>query len=124
MTKIDRPQPGDLLSLAFETFNVRGGEYNTASLEDHFREAAAVATIILGKSIEARDVALILTSVKLARLKASPGKIDSYVDGMNYLAFAACFQGLVPLPVPKPPELTKTKLQETVEFVEQHAAKK
>jgi hypothetical protein len=98
----ERPHPGDLLSHAFELINQRGAEYNTtntaADLEQHFREAAAVASVVLGKDLAPRDVAMILACVKLIRSKSSPGKLDNYVDGMNYLAFAACFQGLVPLP--------------------------
>jgi hypothetical protein len=101
----ERPGPGDLLTHAFELINARGIEYNTSTLEQHFREAAAVASIVLGKEITARDIAMIMTVVKLLRTTASPGKLDNYVDGMNYLAFAACFTGLAPLPplvTPKP----------------------
>jgi hypothetical protein len=39
-----------------------------------------------------------MATVKLVRSKSAPDKLDNYVDGMNYMAFAACFQGLVPLP--------------------------
>lgn len=99
--KIDRPQPGDLLRLAFETINVRGGDYdNAADLAQNFREIAAVATIITGKALDARDIALIQHCTKLVRGKSCPDKLDNYVDGISYMAFAACFQGLVPLPVP------------------------
>ena len=98
----ERPHPGDLLTHAFELINARGAEYNTtntaADLEQHFREAAAVASVVLGKELVARDIAMILACVKMVRSKSSPGKLDNYVDGMNYLAFAACFEGLVPLP--------------------------
>jgi len=99
MTSIDkRPHPGDLLSLAFELINARGGEYdNVASLEQNYREAAAVASVVIGKDLTARDVAMIMACIKLIRSKSAPDKLDNYVDGMNYLAFAACFQGLVPL---------------------------
>ena len=96
----ERPGPGDLLTHAFELINARGPEYNTDTLDQHFREAAAIATLVLGKEITARDIALIMTSIKLLRSKASPGKLDHYVDGMNYLAFAACFTGLAPLTLP------------------------
>jgi len=95
-----RPHPGDLLSHAFELINARGAEYNTESLDQHFREAAAIATVVLGKEVTARDIAMIMACVKLLRSKASPEKLDNYVDGMNYLAFAACFTGLVPLNLP------------------------
>ena len=101
MTTHERPHPGDLLSLAFELINARGADYdNAASIEQNFREAAAVASVVTGKELTARDVALVLHCVKLIRGKSSPGKLDNYVDGMNYLAFAACFAGLKPLVLP------------------------
>ena len=56
-----------------------------------------MASVVIGKPLTARDVAMIFHCVKLIRSKSSPDKLDNYVDGMNYLAFAACFQGLVPL---------------------------
>jgi hypothetical protein len=113
----ERPHPGDLLSLAFELINARGAEYDNASdLEQNFREAAAVATVIIGKELTARDVALILHCVKLIRGKSAPDKIDNYVDGMNYLAFAACFAGLAPLPpLVKPPPQAVAKIAEAAE---------
>jgi len=99
MTNIpERPHPGDLLSLAFELINARGGEYdNAGSLEQNFRETAAVASVIVGKEITPRDVAMIMACVKLIRSKSAPDKLDNYVDGMNYMAFAACFAGITPL---------------------------
>ena len=94
----ERPHPGDLLSLAFELINARGGEYdNAGSLEQNFRETAAVASVIVGKDITPRDVAMIMACVKLIRSKSAPDKLDNYVDGMNYMAFAACFAGVAPL---------------------------
>ena len=111
-----RPHPGDLLSHAFELINQRGAEYNTANtatdLEQHFREAAAVASVVLGKDLVARDIAMILACVKLIRSKGSPGKIDNYVDAMNYMAFAACFEGLVPLPPLGGPSKDVVKIKE------------
>lgn len=108
---LNRPGPGDLISHAFELFNARGADYDNAnSMEQNYREIAAVATIILGKELTARDITMILCCAKLVRSKSTPNKLDNYVDGMNYLAFSACCTGLVPLPnvvapapVPKPP---------------------
>ena len=94
----ERPGPGDLLTHAFELINARGSEYNTGTLEDFFREAGAIASVVLGKEITARDIAMIMSCIKLLRTKAAPGKLDNYVDGMNYMAFAVCFAGLVPIP--------------------------
>ena len=100
MTHInERPSPGDLLTHAFEIINARGNEYDNANdLDQNFRETAAVASVITGKPLTARDVALVLVCLKLLRSKSAPGKLDNYVDAVNYMAFAACFTGLVPLP--------------------------
>ena len=109
MEKIDRPHPGDLLSLAFELINARGSEYdNVSGIEQNYREAAAVASVVIGKDLTPRDVAMIMACIKLIRSKSAPDKLDNYVDGMNYVAFAACFAGLAPLPPlvkPKPPQV-------------------
>ena len=108
----DRPHPGDLLSHAFELINARGAEYdNTGNLEHNYREIAAIASVVVGKTLTPRDIAMVMHCVKLIRSKSAPDKLDNYVDGMNYLAFAACFQGLVPLslqgPVSKEPAPSK-----------------
>ena len=97
--KINRPGPGDVLTHAFEIINARGADYdNAADLEQNYREAAAIASVVVGKDLMARDIAMIMICVKLIRSKSAPGKLDNYVDLANYAAFAACFAGLVPLP--------------------------
>lgn len=97
--KIDRPHPGDLLSHAFELINARGAEYDNASdLEQNYREVAAVVSVVIGKALTPRDIAMVMVCLKLIRSKSAPDKLDCYIDGMNYMAFAACFSGLVPLP--------------------------
>jgi hypothetical protein len=110
----ERPHPGDLLTLAFELINARGSEYdNVGSMEQNFREAAAVASVVVGKTITPRDVAMVMACVKLIRSKSAPDKLDNYVDGMNYMAFAACFSGLTPMTLPGAPipakEITKPR---------------
>jgi hypothetical protein len=99
MTNVnERPHPGDLLSHAFELINARGADYdNAADIEQNYREAAAVASVIIGKALTPRDVAMIMVCLKLIRSKSAPDKLDNYVDGMNYMAFAACFAGIAPL---------------------------
>jgi hypothetical protein len=103
--KTNRPGPGDVLTHAFEIINERGHDYdNAAAIEQNFREAAAIASIVIGKELMARDVAMIMHCVKLIRSKSAPGKLDNYVDAANYVAFAACFAGLVPIPDPVEPK--------------------
>lgn len=100
MTSIpQRPFPGDLLTIAFETINARGPDYDNANdISENYREAAAIASVILGKEVTPRDVAMVMVCVKLIRAKSDPHKLDNYVDAASYIAFSACFAGLVPLP--------------------------
>lgn len=92
-----KPHPGDLITYAFETMNARGADYdNTGSIEDNYLEMAAVASIVIGKELTARDIAMVMTCVKLVRSKSAPNKIDSYVDGINYIAFAGFLTGIGP----------------------------
>jgi hypothetical protein len=94
--------PGELLSYAFEILNARGSEYETdGGIDRSFLEIAAVASVITGKQLTARDVAVVLHCVKLIRSKADPTKLDNYVDGMNYWAIAGCFSATPPVPAPR-----------------------
>lgn len=79
----------DILESALELIAERGKDYG--NIEDTFKRTAEIATAILGKEFTPYEIAVIMHSVKLARLKTSPTKIDSYVDGINYLAFAGGF---------------------------------
>lgn len=56
-------------------------------VENH-RHIARIFNSITGRDLTSRDVALLLHSVKLARLMKSPDHRDSYVDGAAYLAIA------------------------------------
>jgi len=58
-----------------------------------FKRASTIAGAILNREITPYEIALILHAVKLARVAASPGNEDHYVDGVSYLAFAGEFQG-------------------------------
>lgn len=68
---------------------MRGKEYGP---EDAcFQRSADLASIVLNKPISKYDVAMILGLNKMARLQESRAKMDHYVDGINYMAFAAQF---------------------------------
>lgn len=56
--------------------------------KDNMAAIALAATAILGKEIAARDVAVIMTVLKLRRSTQSPRDVDSYVDGAVYFAIA------------------------------------
>jgi hypothetical protein len=44
-----------------------------------------------GNSISPWQGAMFMQAIKMARIKTSATKTDNYVDGVNYLAFAAQF---------------------------------
>jgi hypothetical protein len=97
MANDEKPHPGDLLTYAFEVMSARGGDYdNKGGIEDNYLEMAAVASIVTGKNLSARDIAVVLHCVKLVRSKSNPLKIDNYLDGINYWAFACFLTGLPP----------------------------
>lgn len=59
--------------------------------EQMHEEISQIATLLLNKSISTYDVAMIHVATKLARMKNAREHYDSYVDAINYLAFAAQF---------------------------------
>jgi hypothetical protein len=65
----------------------RGKEYG--DMRSSFRRIAFIANAIIGDDyLDERRVAVILHALKLSRIAENPKHIDSYVDGVNYLAFA------------------------------------
>jgi hypothetical protein len=60
-------------------------------VEDTFDRAAKLATLMLDKHVTMYDIAMIMHSMKMARISSSRTLDDNYVDGINYLAFAAQF---------------------------------
>lgn len=53
-----------------------------------------MATIMLDRVVTPYEVAILLHAVKLARMSVNRKYSDNYVDGVNYLAFAAQFAEL------------------------------
>lgn len=76
----------DILNNCANLVDQRGEAYG--GIEDSFADAATIASILTGKQMSARDIALVLHAVKLVRLAGNPEHSDSYDDGINYLAFA------------------------------------
>lgn len=68
----------------------RGADYG--GVEDNFANTAQIANAILGRDLTAYDVAVVMAAVKLARMRVSPHKLDSYLDCANYIAFAAALR--------------------------------
>jgi hypothetical protein len=71
------------------TLGDRGRRYG--SVEDTFDRASRLATILLDKQVTMYDIAMIMHAMKMARINGSRTLDDNYVDGINYLAFAAQF---------------------------------
>jgi hypothetical protein len=82
-------KPEDVLDKAREIYAERGREYG--NVQDLHGRIAAVASELTRRELSARDVALVLMSVKLVRLAQDPRHVDSYVDLVNYTAFACSF---------------------------------
>ena len=62
-------------------------------ITDVHEDIANVLTILLGRKYTMYEVAMVHHATKLVRAKRDKKKPDHYVDGINYLAFAAQFSG-------------------------------
>lgn len=60
---------------------------------DVFSRACGIFEMITGEPISRYNATVFLHSLKLARIKNAPGKMDNYVDAINYMAFAGQFSG-------------------------------
>jgi hypothetical protein len=77
----------EILKEAAAILSSRGNEYG--DMKSIHEKIANIATLTLNKTITAYDVAMILHAVKLGRIAHDRSHKDSFVDGVNYLAFAA-----------------------------------
>src|SRR6188768_2336466 len=89
----------EILKKALEALKARGTTYGNG-IEENFSRAASIASLWMTKPVTARDVAMILASVKMSRIAMSPGHEDSFVDLCNYVAFAASFSKQDPVRSP------------------------
>jgi hypothetical protein len=81
--------PLNMLEEAARLIGDRGEQYGPP--DRCFDAISKIATVMLDRPVSARDVAMVLLATKLARMVNSPKLADSYVDAINYLAFAARF---------------------------------
>lgn len=79
----------EIMQSAFAIFDDRGAQYG--DMKETITRQAEIATLILGKKITPYQVAMIMHAAKLGRLQGSRSKADTYIDGINYFAFAASF---------------------------------
>lgn len=62
----------------------RAGTHGDA--ERNFETIAAYWSIHLGRPLGASDVAVMMTLLKIARIRSNAGNADNWVDGCGYLA--------------------------------------
>lgn len=73
----------DLEAAAALTAGDRNREYGDPVA--NYEHTATVFNAITGRDLSAYEAALFMVAVKLARLRTSPTKSDTYVDAMAYL---------------------------------------
>jgi len=78
----------EILNEAAALIGERGAEYG--ALEVNFDRIRMVAAVLLNREVTRYEVAAILFATKVGRL-GQTRKRDSFVDGINYLAFMAQF---------------------------------
>lgn len=54
--------------------------------EDSFRRIAAYWGVYLNRDISSKDVAIMMTMLKIARLDENPSNRDNWIDACGYLA--------------------------------------
>lgn len=83
----------EVIKKALAALQKRGQTYDStkSGVEENFTRAAKIASLWLGKDVSPRDVALVLASVKMARIAIAPTHEDSFIDLCNYVAFGAAF---------------------------------
>lgn len=69
----------------------RNEQYGDVS--DVFYRACGIFEMITGEPISRYHATVFMHSLKLARIKNAPGKMDNYIDAINYMAFAGQFSG-------------------------------
>lgn len=68
------------------------------NMEDNFSTIAAYWTTHLGHPVTALDVAVMMTLVKVARIKSGPTNLDNYVDAAGYMGCGGELADKLPTP--------------------------
>jgi hypothetical protein len=76
----------ELMTEAAQIFNDRHAKYGDMQIV--MERVSQLSTLITGLHLTPHDVALVLLSVKLARMGTNRMEKENYVDGINYFAFA------------------------------------
>jgi len=78
-----------IMSKSIAILRNRGEQYGDVG--DVFDRACSIFEMITGQPMSRSNGAIFMHSMKLARIRTTPEKMDNYVDGINYIAFAAQF---------------------------------
>jgi len=76
----------ELMTEAAQIFNDRHATYG--DMQTVMERVSQIASMISGIHLTPHDIALVLLSVKLARMGSNRANKENYVDGINYFAFA------------------------------------
>lgn len=79
----------EFLTQTARILNERGQEYGP--VEPCFERIANLASILLNRNVSPFEVCIMHISTKLARSVESPTKEDTWIDLINYAAFAGQF---------------------------------
>jgi hypothetical protein len=78
-----------ILGTAAATLRDRNEQYGEMAVT--ITRACDIFGLITGRTITPYEANMLLHAMKLARIRVAPAKRDSYIDGINYLAFAGEF---------------------------------
>ena len=76
---------GDILDTAKE-YVTKDRAADHGDMEDNFNMIADYWSLHLEQHIDAHDVAVMMTLLKVARIKSNPYHMDNFIDGAGYLA--------------------------------------
>jgi hypothetical protein len=79
----------DILTQSVLTLRDRDAQYG--SMQETMTRACQLFEMITGSPLSPYHANIFMHALKLARVRSSPGKLDNYIDGINYLAFAGEF---------------------------------
>jgi len=76
---------GDVLDTA-KQYVTKDRAADHGDMEDNFQRIAEFWSVHLDQLIDAHDVAVMMTLLKVARIKSNPHHMDNFIDGAGYLA--------------------------------------
>lgn len=82
----------EFVTASARILNERGQEYG--SVEPCFQRIASMASLLLNRNVSPFEVCIFHIATKLARSVESPTKSDTWIDLINYAAFAGQFSEL------------------------------